>query len=183
MTEITREERSTLSLGKSIPLASQRTNIMALHHSIAHRGTNALYNALWNADFYWNTIKIDCQKTNAECEACQKFTIAKFGYNPQVSISATLPVDHVAIDTLEPLCISKEGHKYILVIKDIFTRFVFIRALSDKSAKSIAKELFPIRCEFEHPKIIQSDNGTEFVNELIEHLTLVYKWDHRLFTP
>ena len=181
--DVSREEKIALSLGKSIPNEDERTSLLLQFHSISHCGTKALYKKLWNRDIYWMKMKDDCEKTCANCEACQKFCISQRGFNPQCSISAMLPMDHVAVDTLGPLSVAPGGQKYILVIIDVFTRFVFLRALNDKSAASVAKELFGICCEFGHPKVIQSDNGSEFVNELIEHLTLLYKWDHRLSTP
>lgn len=181
--EFTREEKIAISIGKQIPNETERENLLSLNHSISHCGAKALYKKLWNMDYYWLNMKNDCEKTCANCDSCQKFSITQKGFNPQCSIFASLPMDHIAIDTLGPLPTSQEGKKYILVAIDVFTRFVFLRALTDKTALSVAKELFNICCEFGHPQIIQSDNGTEFVNEVIEHLTLLYHWDHRLSTP
>ena len=61
-----------------------------------------------------------------------------------------------------PLSIT--GKKYILVFVDIFTRFVILRAIPNKKAITIARQLVDIFLLLGFPKIIQSDNGLEFVN-------------------
>ena len=177
------EEQIAVSMGKTIPSLEERNDLLLKNHISAHTGSQTVFKAIWNDNYYWNNMKKDCEKLCSECSACQKYNIVKKGFNPQTSVNATLPMDHIALDTLGPLPISKNGQKYILVVVDIFTRFVFLRAIQDKSAQSIAKELYLICCDFGHPRIIQSDNGTEFNNELLEHFSLLYKWDHRFSTP
>ena len=44
------------------------------------------------------------------------------------------------------------------------------------------KILLGIWSSFGFPKIIQSDNGTEFVNTILSHFTKVSNIDHRLIT-
>ncbi|KAH9270885.1 hypothetical protein BASA83_007038 [Batrachochytrium salamandrivorans] len=43
--------------------------------------------------------------------------------------------------------------------------------------------LFSIFTNFGFPCVIQSDNGTEFVNAIVHHLTTSFHIDHRLSTP
>ncbi|CAG2207210.1 unnamed protein product [Mytilus edulis] len=45
---------------------------------------------------------------------------------------------------------------------DVFTRFVWLRPLSDKSSEKVAAKLREIYAEFGNPKILQSDQGSEF---------------------
>ena len=49
--------------------------------------------------------------------------------------------------------------------------------------ESIARTLWGAICEYGTMKILQSDNGTEFVNSLIKQLTELYGVQHRLITP
>ena len=46
----------------------------------------------------------------------------------------------------------------------------------------VAKMTWNVFCEYGTPRIIQSDNGSEFVNQLIQALTTIYGIDHRLIT-
>ena len=47
----------------------------------------------------------------------------------------------------------------------------------------IAQYLFQVFCDFGFPKIIQSDNGTEFVNKIIKAIVETATIDHQLITP
>ena len=54
------------------------------------------------------------------------------------------------------------SYRYVLSVMDVFSRFVWLRALSDKCSKAIAKELRGIYLEHGPPLVIQSDQGREF---------------------
>ena len=54
--------------------------------------------------------------------------------------------------------------------------------MPDKSAASVALFLFMIFCDFGFPRIIISDNGSEFVNQLIAAMVEHCGIDHRLST-
>lgn len=56
---------------------------------------------------------------------------------------------------------------------------MILRSLKSKSMIEIAMNLWEIFGLFGIPKIMQSDNGTEFVNELIEELVKLNGIDHR----
>jgi hypothetical protein len=60
---------------------------------------------------------------------------------------------------------------------------VFYVHITTTSADIVANELWYVCCTFGIPKIIQSDNGPEFVNEVIRALTNLVGIDHRLISP
>ncbi|CAF0900891.1 unnamed protein product [Rotaria sordida] len=53
-------------------------------------------------------------------------------------------------------------YRYVLVVLDIFSRYMFLRPLTSKSAVEVCHHLECIFCEHEAPTIIQTDQGTEF---------------------
>lgn len=53
-------------------------------------------------------------------------------------------------------------YKYILVVLDIFSRFIFLRPLESKSSTEVATRLTEIFSDTGPPARIQSDQGTEF---------------------
>ncbi|XP_025198496.1 KRAB-A domain-containing protein 2-like, partial [Melanaphis sacchari] len=67
------------------------------------------------------------------------------------------------------------GFKFILVYQDHFTKFVSLRPLKTKTSSEVAYNLIDIFCIFGAPCILQSDNGREFVNHIINDLVLM--WD------
>ena len=72
------------------------------------------------------------------------------------------------IDLKEMNTASSEGYKYVLVAVDVFTRFVFLFALPEKSALCVAKALLTLFGFIGFPRVLQSDNGKEFSNKIIK---------------
>lgn len=55
---------------------------------------------------------------------------------------------------------------YILTAVDVFSRFIFVRALTNKTAKNVAIALKQLFGEHGYPEIIQCDNGPEFFGDV-----------------
>jgi hypothetical protein len=68
------------------------------------------------------------------------------------------------------------------VITDICTRFIVVRGLPDKAALTVARSLYQIFADLGVPKIIQSDNGKEFVNSVITALKTNFGLKQRTIT-
>jgi hypothetical protein len=93
-------------------------------------------------------------------------------------------MDHVAVDLAGPFVDAEHtSNKYIMVVVDVCTRFVFLRAIPNKMASTIAEELFNLFCQVGFPNVIQSDNGTEFKNGLLEDIAAKAGLEHRFATP
>ena len=60
--------------------------------------------------------------------------------------------------------------KWILHMRDHFTKFSWAHALPSKHAAGVAAKLKTTFCQFSSPEILQSDNGSEFVAEVISDL-------------
>lgn len=62
---------------------------------------------------------------------------------------------------------SNSSFAYILLVIDIFTKYVWLRPLKDKSGVEVAKAIKDIinSCPFGAPKNLQSDEGKEFLNQ------------------
>ncbi len=82
---------------------------------------------------------------------------------------------NVQIDLIDMRHMPDNDQKWILHVVDHWSKFHFPFPLPSKSALSVAQALqryvFPI---IGLPRIIQSDNGQEFVNQLIEEV--VSRW-------
>ena len=62
--------------------------------------------------------------------------------------------------------------KWLLVIKDHFTRLSYCRPLKSKSPQYVAFELKSVLSLMGFPLIFQTDNGTEFADQLLRQLKL-----------
>jgi len=67
-------------------------------------------------------------------------------------------------------------YRFIMVYLDHVTKFVQIRASKTKRAEEVAKHIIDIFCIFSAPMILQSENGREFVNQIINDLKCM--WDN-----
>jgi hypothetical protein len=78
---------------------------------------------------------------------------------------------------------SDNGFSYILVILDLFSGFAITRALRTKDASEVTHGFYTALCEFGRPKVIQSDDGPEFVNALVKKLAELYNIKLHVSTP
>ena len=132
---------------------------------------------------HWPNMLADCKIVVNQCVDCQRFNITTHGFHPLRPILAELPMDHVAIDLIGPMTTSPCGNNYVLVLVDACTRFIWLRAIQDKSALAVARALLLIFCDSGFPRILQSDNGSEFANKVIQSLLQLMQTTHRLSTP
>ena len=117
------------------------------------------------------------------CEPCNRFSVVKAGFHPAMAITATGPGDHFQVDTSVHLPESPEGFTTLLVCICVFTGFVILRAMKDNTAETIARHLWEIFCIIGLPKILQSDNGPEFTNDVLRALVRLVGVKHRFITP
>ena len=161
---------------------SQQEILLKRAHSLGHFGGTSMFQALIKQRHTWPGMRKDCISTVQKCLPCQRFNIGTHGFHPVSSIKAQLPFDHTGFD-LKEFSLSQKGNKFCLVFVDVATRFVFLRPLPNKEMETVAQEIFKICCDIGFPKICQSDNGREFVNQVLAEICRLAKIDHRLITP
>ena len=162
---------------------AKRLELLEFHHKLGHFGTKVLIKSLVNSGHRWSTMVQDAGEYIKACTACQRYVIQKQGFHPLTPITASLPWDHVAMDLFQFSTVSERGMSFVLIIVDVFTRFVILRAIPDKRAETIAQTLFQVFCDLGFPRIIQSDNGTEFHNQIVAILVQMIRAEHRFSTP
>ena len=168
--------------GKKLPSEEVQKSILESVHLLGHFSVEKMYKKIWNDGYWWPGLRSQLTEVVKSCTSCQRFNTVKEGYHPLQTISADMPMDHMEVDMIGPLPESSDGYTQILSVVDVFTGYVVIRALKSKSMEEVTTALWSIFCEYGTPKILQSDNGTEFVNQLIQQLTELYGIDHRLIT-
>jgi len=105
--------------------------------------------------------------------ARSRWNAANTGYHPLKSPSVGLPGDYWQVDILS-LPQTTEGHNYALIVLDLFTGFCIGRALRTKSASEVAHHLNQIISEWGPPRILHTDEGSEFLNAILSELTNIY---------
>jgi len=82
-----------------------------------------------------------------------------------------------------PYPADNRGNQYIIVIIDNCTRVVELGAHPTSEADNAARALQAWCSRYEVPIKVLSDNGTQYVNKVIEELMLILNAQHQLITP
>lgn len=71
-----------------------------------------------------------------------------------------------------------KGFKFILVVIDCFSKFVWCRPLKSKSAEDVTTAFTDILSEARKPRNLQTDQGKEFYNSRFQKLMRTFKINH-----
>ena len=80
--------------------------------------------------------------------------------------------DMVSIDILELPVFSNS--RYLLVIQDLFSKWLEACPIRDQKTETIIDELVKIFCKFGFPRIIHSDQGRNFESYLMKELCRIW---------
>ncbi len=148
----------------------------------AHRGAGTMAQKI-RERYYWETVYQDCKEHVKTCRECQFQGSAKKN-NELHPIPVGGPWDRIGIDIVGPLPVTERGNRYIVTCIDYMTKWAEAKPLPDKSARQVAWFLYEeIICRYGCPQIIQSDNGLEFVNEVVKELLKQFQIWHQTVSP
>ena len=90
-----------------------------------------------------------------DCLQCNWHNYAISGYHPQKSTVAEIPMDHLVMDVFGPLPVTDLGNRFGVLLRDVASRLYLLRAAPDQSAKTMARILLTVFCDFGFLKILQ----------------------------
>ena len=134
--------------------------------------------------YYWPRFYTDTADYVRSCGTCQRFKVEQRAPPGLMGRRATeRPFQVVAGDIIGPLPRTAKGFEYILVLQDLFTRWIEAAPIRKANAKNVIGEL-DRRIFLRHgtPEVFLSDNGTEFKNKLVEDF-LAERGVHHTNTP
>ena len=166
--------------GYELPSKEKRIQLVKDQHLLGHFGVESSCQRIQRNGYWWPKMRTDIKKEQQSCVKCARFDVVSEGFHPSKSIMADKPWDHLEIDLIGPLPMSEQGMVYILTIVDVCTAFTVIRALRTKEMEEVARRLWEVFTDFGTPKVLQSDNGTEFVNKVLNALTIIHGIEPRL---
>ena len=172
-----------MSLGKPRPLVpeSHRRKIFDTIHNIAHGGIRATRRMIAGR-FVWKGLAVDVK---AWCQSCLHCARAKVVRQPKTPIQ-TIPIpqqrfQHLHVDIVGPLEMSKQGHSYLLTVVDRTTRWLEAVPLASITAEKCAEAIVDRWISrFGIPAVVTTDRGRQFTSALwaslcatlgIEHIT------------
>ena len=117
------------------------------------------------------------------CRACQ-FQGKPKKNNELHPILIGEPWERIGIDIVRPLPVTERENRYIVTCIDYMTKWAEAKPLPDKTAMQVAWFIYDeIICRYGCLAIIQSDNGLEFVNEIIKQLLEKFQIWHQRVSP
>src|SRR6266542_5247507 len=148
----------------------------------AHQGTEAMRQQI-NKCYVWKGMTSDIKEYVKSCYECQRRGGPKENNQKRTIVLMDI-FERWGIDIVRPLPQIEDGYRYIVVAIDYFSRWSEARPLIHANARQVAKFIYEeIICRFSTPRVLQSDRGTHFVNEVIQELTDKFWIQHSLSLP
>lgn len=167
--------------GRTVCPRSLFLPLSRLAHGQAHMGKGGMIHAI-NVQWYAPGITVTIEKVARTCQICQQNnrgkTPAEYDHLPQPS----MPFENLQIDFVHMPPVS--GFKYLLVIVDMFTRWVEAYATRRDDARTVVKTLFKeIVPRYGIPMGINSDRGTHFTGKIVQNLAEALGFQWKLHIP
>ena len=89
----------------------------------------------------------------------------------------------MAIDSIGPVKETIKGNKHILILIDVFSKFIEAKPLPDLKASSCINFLLEYVGRYGLPKKIMSDNGPQFNNRLFKEVQESFGIETTFSTP
>ena len=123
-------------------------------------------------DFHFPRLQQMVEDFIHGCKTCQtRNRNPKAQQHTLVSVNEDYPFQKISVDFVGPLQPSSKGNTHILTVKDTFSRWLEAYPTKDTTSKNIASILSQnIFCRFGMPEQIHSDQGPNFVSELLRHV-------------
>jgi hypothetical protein len=157
--------------------------IQEAHLKQAHAGRDSTTNTLVLEGHSWPRMHAEVLKVIHTCTQCLRYNKTIAMHHPMVALVTEQPFDQVQFDLISSLGESTEGYLYVLVCVCLFSSYIILRPMKDKSAKMTANTLFAIFSDYGFPKVFQSDNGGEFSNKVLKELLDTLHIQQNLSTP
>jgi hypothetical protein len=167
---------------RKVPKIEEREKEAKIAHIFGHFDLEATYQRL-KQNFYWKNMRQTCEKICKNCEACLKNNKAVSFNHPAIAIIIKGIFDTISMDYSFGFAKTEEGYIGILVIIEYLSKYPWIVPVKSKSAQETARHLFKYISIFGAPKVIISDEGKEFVNEVIQNLCQLTNIDKRITSP
>ena len=141
------------------------------HFTSGHLVLNKTYERL-RSTYFWNNMFADLQQWIKSCVSCaQKKWDVHHSKPPFLPIAVSGPWEVIAADCMGPLPVMSFGKRYILILRDLFTKYIETVALPSIET-AIITQVFLDKIVFRHGPLHRflTDRGTNFTSRLMTQL-------------
>ena len=158
--------------------------LLACHDDPAtggHFGRDKTYKKI-QARYWWKGMKTEIEEYIKKCAKCFEHKPKLLTDRPELH-PIKVPSKAwslVGIDCITNLPETARGNKNICAASDHFSKWTEAVALPDKSAASVGDFLYKLILRHGCMDTLISDQGREFVNQVIDHIMDKFKAEHRI---
>uniref|UniRef100_A0A3B4ZKQ1 Gypsy retrotransposon integrase-like protein 1 n=1 Tax=Stegastes partitus TaxID=144197 RepID=A0A3B4ZKQ1_9TELE len=163
-----------------IPVKLRPLVLKTAHDEGGHFGVKKTYSAVLR-HFFWPGLRRDVSSYIRTCHVCQvtgkpNQTISPAPLQPIPAVSE--PFGHLLVDCVGPLPGSKSGSRYLLTVMCQTTRYPAAYPLRSITTKNVVKALSQFISVFGIPKVIQSDQGSNFSSHMFAQVLKLLRVKH-----
>ncbi|KAL0819596.1 hypothetical protein ABMA28_007685 [Loxostege sticticalis] len=165
---------------------SERAKILAEIHdspTAGHMGVERTMHRI-SSRFYWPGMRATVTEYVKNCVPCQRYKADnRKPAGLLQSPAGARRFEVISVDLFGPLPETPAGNRWILIVEDVCSRWIELFALkkatSVECAKTLIEEVF---LRFGVPRRMVSDNGVQFVSEIMQQVCYTFGIDQCL-TP
>ena len=167
-----------------VPRPEDRDAIVLAEHERGHWKDRTVLDQLQHR-YYWPQMAKDVARCSSECQRCM---VMNKPTRPAVheALSPATPArvfDLVSMDLLLGLPTTPEGYNGLLVMIDQLSRYPAAYAIKNRSSEEITRQLNKFITDYDSPREVLSDNGSEFTSSHMEQFLEARGIKHRFSSP
>lgn len=162
------------------PPKNQRPDIIRENHDTpigGHKGvTKTLDRIRYN--YQWPKLRDDVQRYIKQCRECQLKKLVRLKTRQPMVLTDTpgTAFEKISMDIMGPLPMSQNGFSHILTVQDLLTKFSLAIPLRQTTSTAVADAFVnEFICIFGAPRIILTDQGSNFVSSLLKNVARKFK--------
>lgn len=167
------------------PTKDQRKTILTEYHTDAlsgHPGVNRTFQEV-KKTYFWKGMKQEIENFIKTCDVCQRNKKINIKTPMVITSTANDFAEAIACDIMGPYPITKNNNRYILTVQDELTKFVQAYPISEISAETCAIHLIKYFSIFGFPNTILTDQGTNFMSNLLKEINKILQIKHKITSP
>jgi len=167
----------------SIDIPAPSYKLIAQFHNsqVGHYGFEHTLRMMKQNGHQWKHLRAHIRKFIHDCPMCQKMSPLLHEVSAARFTTASYePFARISMDTMGPLPETSEGHQFILVIIDCFTRILELYPCKSTEADEAANHLIDFISRYGTPDEVLSDRGTQFANSTVSSALQSLGTDHIL---
>ncbi|KXZ41107.1 hypothetical protein GPECTOR_791g12 [Gonium pectorale] len=134
-------------------------------HDLAHQGARTTFNTL-RQRYYWDKMDHDVRVHIANCHQCKPTQHVLVKDAPLRPLPIVGLWQRVHCDLAGPYPTTKQGHRYVIMAVDSWSKWPEVGLLPNKKSKTTARWLYEhFISRYGSPEIILTDQGTEWQGE------------------